>query len=70
MTLAAEPIAPGIATSDIAALDRAFEGLRQAHAAAPYPSREARLDQPDRLERTLRMMTEVLYRRARWRPVR
>lgn len=52
--MVAERIAPIIATSDIAALDRAFEGLRRAHAAAPYPSREARLDRLDRLERTLR----------------
>ena len=52
--MVAERIAPIIATSDIAALDRAFEGLRRSHAAAPYPSREARLDRLDRLERTLR----------------
>jgi coniferyl-aldehyde dehydrogenase len=52
--MVAERIAPIIANSDIAALDAAFEGLRKAHASAPYPSREARLDRLHRLEKALR----------------
>jgi coniferyl-aldehyde dehydrogenase len=52
--MVAERIAPIIANSDITALDAAFEGLRKAHGSAPYPSREARLDRLDRLEKALR----------------
>lgn len=52
--MVAERVAPIIAASDIAALDRAFEAQLQAHARAPYPSREVRADRLSRLEQALR----------------
>ena len=52
--MVAERVAPIIAASDIAALDRAFENQRAAHLAAPYPSRELRVDRLKRLEAALR----------------
>jgi acyl-CoA reductase-like NAD-dependent aldehyde dehydrogenase len=52
--MVAEKIAPVIAKSDIAALDAAFERLRSACSAGPYPSRDERRDRLDRLERGLR----------------
>ena len=52
--MVAERVAPIIAASDIAALDRALENQRAAHLAAPYPSRELRVDRLKRLEAALR----------------
>jgi acyl-CoA reductase-like NAD-dependent aldehyde dehydrogenase len=52
--MVAERVAPIIATSDIAALDRVFEAQQRAHARLPYPSRETRRDRLERLERALR----------------
>jgi coniferyl-aldehyde dehydrogenase len=52
--MVAERVAPIITASDVAAVDRAFAAQRQAHARAPYPSHEARLDRLERLEQALR----------------
>ena len=52
--MVAERVAPIIAASDIAALDRAFAAQRAAHQAAPYPSRQVRADRLTRLEHALR----------------
>jgi coniferyl-aldehyde dehydrogenase len=52
--MVAERVAPIIAASDVAALDRAFEAQRSAQLAAPFPSRERRIDRLKRLEQALR----------------
>jgi len=52
--MVAERVAPIIAASDIAALDRAFGDQRAAQLAAPYPSRDLRVDRLKRLEAALR----------------
>ncbi len=52
--MVAERVAPIIAVSDIAALDRTLHIQQAAHLAAPYPSRELRADRLSRLEQALR----------------
>jgi len=52
--MVAERVAPIIAASDVAALDRAFDSQRTAHCAAPYPPPELRIDRLKRLEAALR----------------
>ncbi len=52
--MVAERIAPIIAVSDIAALDRTLQIQQAAHLAAPYPSRDLRADRLSRLEQALR----------------
>jgi coniferyl-aldehyde dehydrogenase len=52
--MVAERVAPIIAASDIAALDRTFEIQKSSQLAAPYPSRDLRADRLTRLEQALR----------------
>ena len=52
--MVAERVAPIIADSDVAALDRVFAAQRAAHLAAPFPSRALRADRLTRLEQALR----------------
>jgi coniferyl-aldehyde dehydrogenase len=54
MSMAAEQIAPLIASDDLASVERCFEAQRQAFGQDPYPSLQRRLDRLDRLEKALR----------------
>ncbi len=58
--MAAEHITTLIGGSDLAVLDRVFAAQRQAYAAEPYPSLQARRERLDRLERVLREHDEAI----------
>ncbi len=58
--MAAERIAPIIAATDTAAVDRAFEAQRRAASAEPYPSAATRRERLDRLEQALRRHEQAI----------